>query len=150
MLKIIEVSQSNLEDLNEVFTLYQEFYNMSIERNNKESNIEFFEELLSNDKSAKQFLAYIWDDVIWFVTIYYSFSSLSRQRIWIFNDLYIKEAFRWNWHWKELIAYTANYLKEKWINKMVWETAPDNHKAQKLYDSIGGAWELWKVYELML
>jgi hypothetical protein len=32
--------------------------------------------------------------------------------------------------------------------KLVWETAPDNTTAQRLYDGIGAAKSTWLTYEL--
>lgn len=150
MLKIIKSTNDNLNDLNEVFSLYQEFYDIDKSKMEKESNIIFFKELLGKPDSWQQFISYIDWKIVWMITLYYSYSSLSKMRVWILNDLYLKEEYRGKWYWKQMIEFSMDFFKSQWISKMTLETHTDNSKAQKLYDSLWWEWEIRKIYEFDL
>lgn len=149
MLKIEKVNQNNIWDLNEVFTLYQEFYNIEKYKMEKESNISFFEEILTNPNLWQQFIVYVNNKLAWMITLYITYSSLSKMKVWILNDLYLKEEFRWKWYWKQMIIHSMDYFKSLWIWKMTLETHVDNFWAQKLYEKLGWEWEVWKIYEFI-
>jgi len=150
MLKIVKVSSNNFDDLNDVFSLYQKFYKIDEQKINKESNIRFFETILNKPELWQQFVSYVDWDLAWMITVYFTYSSLSKIRVWILNDLYLKKEFRWKWYWKEMINFTIDFFKSLWIKKMTLETHIDNFSAQKLYKSLWWEWEEWKIYEFNL
>lgn len=150
MINIVEINKNNLEDLNEVFSMYQEFYEIEKEKIDKNDNIKFFEKILKNPNSWKQFISYINWKLAWMITLYFTYSSLSKMKVWVLNDLYLKENFRWKWYWKKMIEYSMDFFKSLWIKKMTLETHPDNKSAQKLYNSLWWEWEEWRVYEFNL
>ena len=150
MLEIQKLSLKNLTDMNDMFSLYQEFYEIDEKNIDKESNINFFKEILKNYNSGKMFVSYIDWKPVGMITLYYTYSSLSKQKVWILNDLYLLDKYRGKWYWKEMIKYSMNFFKEQWIKKMTLETHTDNIWAQKLYDSLGWEWEIWKLYEFIL
>ena len=150
MLEIQKLSLKNLTDMNDMFSLYQEFYEIDEKNIDKESNINFFKEILKNYNSGQMFVSYIDWEPVGMITLYYTYSSLSKQKVWILNDLYLLDKYRGKWYWKEMIKYSMNFFKEQWIKKMTLETHTDNIWAQKLYDSLGWEWEIWKLYEFIL
>ena len=47
-----------------------------------------------------------------------------------------------------LIERGLQLCRERGAEKLVWETAPDNATAQRLYDGIGASKSTWLSYEL--
>ena len=47
-----------------------------------------------------------------------------------------------------LIEACRGASRKRGAAKLVWETAPDNKVAQRLYDSIGASASTWRTYEL--
>jgi ribosomal protein S18 acetylase RimI-like enzyme len=47
-----------------------------------------------------------------------------------------------------LIERCRELCRERGAGKLVWETAPDNATAQRLYDGIGAEKSTWLTYEL--
>ena len=49
---------------------------------------------------------------------------------------------------RELITACLQRCRERGAAKLVWETAPDNVVAQRLYDALGAEKSTWLTYEL--
>ena len=49
---------------------------------------------------------------------------------------------------RALIERCRELCRERGAEKLVWETAPDNAVAQRLYDGIGAQKSTWLTYEL--
>ena len=49
---------------------------------------------------------------------------------------------------RALIARCQELCRERGVAKLVWETAPDNDTAQRLYDGIGAEKSTWFSYEM--
>ena len=72
-----------------------------------------------------------------FLQLYPSFSSISMQRQWILNDLFVRHEARGKGVAQALIYRAIEYAKETQSKGLVLETAVDNDPAQKLYARIG-------------
>ena len=72
------------------FDLYRLFYG---QESNLEGAKEFLKERLVNEESVV-FIAFDENNPIGFVQLYPSFSSVSMERSWVLNDLYVKETAR--------------------------------------------------------
>ena len=64
------------------------------------------------------------------------------------NDLYVAEAARGTGIADELIASCADRARERGVRVLAWVTAPDNHRAQRVYDRTGATRSPWLEYEL--
>ena len=64
------------------------------------------------------------------------------------NDLYVDESTRGQGVGRALIEATAEVARERGAPFIEWSTAPDNHTAQRLYDSTGAQRSEWLSYEL--
>jgi ribosomal protein S18 acetylase RimI-like enzyme len=71
-----------------------------------------------------------------FVQLYPSFSSVSMQKVYILNDLYVSEEFRGKGIGTELITYAEKELAKSGIKKISLKTAYDN-QAKSLYKKLG-------------
>ena len=64
------------------------------------------------------------------------------------HDLFVKSEARGGGIGRKLIEACRGACRTRGVGKLVWQTAPDNETAQRLYDSTGAESSLWKVYEL--
>ena len=64
------------------------------------------------------------------------------------NDLYVVPELRGGGVGGKLIEHCRGLCRKRGATKLVWETAPDNHTAQRLYDSIGAESSTWMAYEI--
>jgi GNAT superfamily N-acetyltransferase len=86
---------------------------------------------------------------IGFATIFWTWSTLSGSRIGVMNDLFVAEAARGTGVAEELIAACAERCRARGATSLEWTTANDNHRAQRLYDRVGGRREeRWVEYSL--
>jgi ribosomal protein S18 acetylase RimI-like enzyme len=72
-----------------------------------------------------------------FVQLYPVFSSLQMRRAWILNDLFVEPAYRGHQVAKRLMDTSRTLALETAAVTIVLETAPDNHAARRLYESLG-------------
>ena len=66
------------------------------------------------------------------------------------NDLFVAPGQRGRGIGRALIEATAAVARERGAAHVEWSTAPDNHTAQRLYDSTGAERSEWIEYELDL
>ncbi|KAA1039932.1 GNAT family N-acetyltransferase [Macrococcus equipercicus] len=129
------IREFKIEDLNEVAELlnaYRMFYK-------KDSDIDacksFLEERYHNHQS-KIFVAEE-TNIIGFVQIYPIFSTVSLQRAYILNDLYVSSSNRSSGAGQKLIEKTFEYAKENNAKYICLETGQNNINAQNLYKKMG-------------
>jgi ribosomal protein S18 acetylase RimI-like enzyme len=87
-------------------------------------------------------------DLVGFATIYFSRTSFTGGRIGIMNDLYVVESHRGSGAARELFEACRAECRSRGFAEMTWETAPDNHRAQRFYEKVGGRREDWLVYSI--
>jgi GNAT superfamily N-acetyltransferase len=83
-----------------------------------------------------------------FATVYWTWQTLTASRVGVLNDLYVIGDARGTGVGRALIEHARQRCRERGIARLVWETAPDNVTAQRLYDGIGARWSLWRSYEI--
>ena len=83
-----------------------------------------------------------------FATIYWTWQTLYGARVGVLNDLFVVPASRGSGTGRALIERCRELCRERGAEKLVWETAPDNATAQRLYDGIGAEKSTWLTYEL--
>ncbi len=84
--------------------------------------------LLAQDEKGK---------AIGFTQLYPSFSSVSAQKTWILNDLFVIEECRGKGIGKALLNGAKDHARTTGAKGIALETAHDNHNAQALYESLG-------------
>ncbi len=80
--------------------------------------------------------------------VFWTWQTLYAARVGVLNDLYVAPGFRGGGAGRELIAAGLQRCRERGAAKLVWETAPDNVVAQRLYDALGAEKSTWLTYEL--
>jgi GNAT superfamily N-acetyltransferase len=88
---------------------------------------------------------------IGFATVFWMWATSSASRIGVMNDLFVDPEARGNGTADELIAECARLVRERGGKSLEWQTAKDNHRAQKVYDRVGAQRdERWLSYSIEL
>jgi ribosomal protein S18 acetylase RimI-like enzyme len=82
-------------------------------------------------------MAYLNDQALGFTQLFPSFSSVSTQRIWILNDLYIVPDVRGQRVGERLIERAVQLARETQAKGIQLETAHSNLAGQRLYERMG-------------
>ena len=83
-----------------------------------------------------------------FATIYWSWSTTDAARIGVMNDLFVAESARGQGLAERLIEACRAECARRGARRLTWQTAPDNSRAQAVYDRVGGNREQWVDYWL--
>ena len=81
-------------------------------------------------------------------TIYWTWSTADACRIAVMNDLFVAETARGQGLADELIRRCRDEATKRGARRLTWQTAPDNRRAQRVYDRIGATREQWVDYWL--
>lgn len=74
---------------------------------------------------------------IGFTQLYPAYSSVKAVKNWILNDLFVEEEYRQKGVGEGLIRAAMDFAKNEGAIYVQLETAVDNHRAQRLYESLG-------------
>lgn len=132
---IKQAAINDLEKLSELFDLYRIFYD-------QDSDISGAKHFLCERIKCNESIIFIVEETeneefIGFTQLYPSFSSLSMQRSWILNDLYVKTESRGNGIAKMLLDKAYSYAKETSTKGLSLSTSISNDRAQKIYEEFG-------------
>jgi GNAT superfamily N-acetyltransferase len=87
-------------------------------------------------------------EVVGFAACGWKWSSLRAARIVVLEDLFVAEQARGDAHADALIEATAAIAKRNGAPAVTWLTAPDNLRAQAVYNRVGGRSTLFLEYDL--
>lgn len=132
----MEIREFNIEDLESVSNLLNEYRLFYRKESDKESCNKFIKDRYDNNES-KIFVADNGEELVGFVQIYPVFSTVSLQRAYILNDLYVSSNSRTGGVGKQLIEKTFEYARQNNARYVTLETSIDNTKAQSLYKKMG-------------
>jgi GNAT superfamily N-acetyltransferase len=85
---------------------------------------------------------------IGFATIFWGWSTNAAARIGTMNDLYVAPEGRGSGTAEALIRACVDRCRERGAVRLEWQTALDNHRAQAVYERVGGKREQWLDYSL--
>jgi len=139
---------ADVADLLPLFRAYCDFYEATPSDEGLERMIRSVIEL--PDDEAFLLAAEDGDEIIGFAACCWKWSSLRGARIVFLDDLYVRSESRGEGHADALIAACAALGKERGAPVMSWLTAPDNQRAQAVYNRVGGTSEAFLEYELEL
>jgi GNAT superfamily N-acetyltransferase len=88
--------------------------------------------------------------VLGFATVGWKWSSLRAARVAVLEDLFVSPDARGQGLAGALIETCARRAAELGAPVMLWETAPDNHRAQAAYARTGATASSWLEYSLEL
>jgi GNAT superfamily N-acetyltransferase len=89
-------------------------------------------------------------ELVGFAASGWKWSSLRGARIVILEDLFVAERARGRRHADALIEATAEVARRHAAPAVTWLTAPDNRRAQAVYERVGGRSQPFLEYELDL
>lgn len=133
----ITVNQAQLSDVDEVsqlFNDYRIFYK-------QKSDIALAKEFLTQRVTQSESIIFYAKDgsnkYLGFVQLFPVFSSVSAQRIWLLNDLYVSKVARGHGIGTLLLNRAKQMAKKLQAKGIVLETEIQNEGAQKLYEKLG-------------
>ena len=83
-----------------------------------------------------------------FATIFWSWSTTHACRIGVMNDLFVAESARGRGLAEQLITACRAECARHGARRLTWQTAPDNLRAQAVYERIGARRDQWVDYWL--
>lgn len=131
--RIVPVTIDYLDALVPLFDDYRQFYGQKSDIGSARA---FLKERLSLNESVI-FIALYEDTPIGFTQLFPSFSSVSMQRLWILNDLYVCPAWRGRRIGERLLEAVSELARVSRAKGIQLETAIDNVSAQRLYERYG-------------
>jgi GNAT superfamily N-acetyltransferase len=148
MERIEPVTAEQFETLLPMIADYQRFY--EVEEIDEERNRAFFARFLDPSDDGILIAAWDGDRLLGYACLYWHLSSLAAAETVLMNDLYVDAADRGRGVGRALIEAAAEIARARGAHSLEWATAPDNHTAQRLYDSTGAERGEWVEYELFI
>ncbi|HWC48930.1 MAG TPA: GNAT family N-acetyltransferase [Solirubrobacterales bacterium] len=145
-LQIAPITDGEFEELQPLIAAYQRFY--EVEGIDEARNRAFFRRFLAPSEDGLLLGARRDGKLVGYTCLYWHFSSLEAVETLLMNDLFVSEEARGEGVGRALIEATAEVARERGVPFVEWSTAPDNHTAQRLYDSTGAERSEWVSYEL--
>ena len=146
--EITPVKAEDFEQLLPLIVAYQRFY--EVEQIDEERNRDFFRRFLAPSDDGLLLGARADGHFLGYACLYWHFSSTLARETVLMNDLYVEPDARGTGVGRALIEAAAEVARERGAAHLEWATAPDNHTAQRLYDSTGAERSEWIEYELGL
>jgi GNAT superfamily N-acetyltransferase len=144
------VARATARDLDELLVLmraYCDFYEVAP----KDEDLLALSRALIDDPEHEglQLLALDPDGgAIGFATVFWSWSTTGAYRIGVMNDLFVAESARGRGAAEALIEACRAECVRRGARRLTWQTAPDNLRAQAVYDRVGATRERWIDYWL--
>ena len=140
------VVRAELDELLPLIAGYQKFYSAEPD---VERNRQFFSRFLDPSDDGLLLGAWVDGGLAGFATLYWFFSSTKATESVLMNDLFVREDIRGAGVGRALINSALDEARRRGGAHLEWFTAPDNLRAQRLYDSIPGAnRSAWYAYEI--
>ena len=130
-MQIIQVKIEHLNLVAPLFDAYRQFYGQS-------KNLALAESFLQERIEQKEsiiFVAMEGGEAIGFTQLYPSFSSVSAERLWILNDLFVLPEVRGKGVGEAILNHAKQFAKATNSKGLSLETA-ENNPAQKLYEKL--------------
>ncbi|MBV4367255.1 GNAT family N-acetyltransferase [Erwinia phyllosphaerae] len=121
------------EQLAYLVDLYRQFYG---EKSNLTLSLQFISERLYLGDS-KIMVATDGDDLVGFIQLFPSFSTVTLQRLWILNDLYVVEEWRSRHVGLQLLQAAKAFALKNGAKEIFIEGAVANTRARRVYEIFG-------------
>jgi GNAT superfamily N-acetyltransferase len=144
----IEIRPARTDEIEEMLPLiraYCEFYEVEPDDEGLRS---MFQTLISSPEQGTVFIARDGDTAAGFATLDWKWSSLKAARIGYLEDLFVAPESRGRGIADALIAKCVERCREEGRPALEWLTAPDNHRAQRVYDRTGAEAGTYLEYDL--
>jgi GNAT superfamily N-acetyltransferase len=146
---IARVTERDLDDLLPLMRGYCDFY----EVDPSDDRLLALSRALLADPEHEGIQLIARDDdgrAIGFATVYWTWQTLEAARLAVMNDLFVAPEGRGTGIAGALIEACAEEARRHGAPTLAWQTAKDNHRAQKVYDRIGAQRSEWLDYGLSL
>jgi GNAT superfamily N-acetyltransferase len=144
---VIAIARVHEDDLAELLPLvrgYCEFYEVSP---SDDELLALSRALIADpDRDGVQLLARNGGEAVGFATIYWSWATTIASRIGVMNDLFVATAARGTGAAEQLILACVEECRQHGAAELTWQTAPDNERAQRVYDRVGATRSQWVDY----
>ena len=144
---IAAATESNLPELLPLMRGYCDFYEVTP---SDDALLALSRTLIADPDQGVQLIAR--DDAggaVGFATIFWTWSTLSAERLGVMNDLFVVEDARGGGIADALIAACAERCRERGAPELAWQTAHTNLRAQAVYDRVGAKRDdRWLDYSL--
>jgi GNAT superfamily N-acetyltransferase len=144
---IATVTEADLEELLPLMRGYCDFYEVAP---SDEALLALARVLIEDPDQGVQLIARSdAGTAVGFATVFWTWSTLSAERLGVMNDLFVAEGARGGGTADALIAACAERCRERGATELAWQTAHTNLRAQAVYDRIGAKRdERWLDYSL--
>jgi GNAT superfamily N-acetyltransferase len=142
---VARVGEDDLAELLPLLRAYCDFYRVAP---SDEDLVDLCRALIADpDGEGLQLIARDEDTrAVGFATIYWTWSTTQAGRLGVMNDLFVAEGSRGAGVADTLIEACRQECASRGVLRLAWQTAPDNHRAQAVYERIGATRELWVDY----
>ncbi|HVO53814.1 MAG TPA: GNAT family N-acetyltransferase [Solirubrobacterales bacterium] len=147
-LEIAPVAAAEYEELLPLIAAYQRFY--EVEDIDEDRNRAFFRRFLAPSDEGLLLGARADGRLVGHACLYWHHNSLLAAETVLLYDLFVVPEVRGKGVGRALIEAAAEVARERGAVQLEWSTAPDNHTAQRLYDSLPTERSEWLEYELEL
>jgi len=143
--EIEPVGAGDLADLLPLMRAYCDFYG---ESPSDQALLELSRALIANpQREGIQLIAREESGAaVGFATVFWSWDTTEASRIGIMNDLFVAPAARGSGLAERLIEACVRHCAARVASRLEWQTAPENLRAQAVYERVGGVRERWLVY----
>jgi GNAT superfamily N-acetyltransferase len=146
VIEIARVADGDLPDLLPLMRGYCDFYEVSP---SDDDLLALARALIADpERDGVQLLARNGEEAVGFATIYWSWATTIASRIGVMNDLFVSPAARGTGAAEQLIHACVDECRKHGAAELAWQTAPDNARAQRVYDRVGAERSQWVDYSL--
>jgi GNAT superfamily N-acetyltransferase len=141
------VAEREFEALLPLIAAYQRFY--EVDDIDSDRNRFFFRRFLAPSADGELLAARDGNGgILGYACLYWHFSSTRAVETVLMNDLFVTPEARGRGVGRALIEASRAVARARGAAWLEWATAPDNHTAQRLYDSMTSEKSTWLEYEL--
>ncbi|WP_197411228.1 GNAT family N-acetyltransferase [Colwellia sp. TT2012] len=133
-INVKRATDADIDSVSKLFNSYRVFYNQV---SDQALAFEFISERIKQDESVIFCAIKDNGEYVGFTQLYPNFSSVSAQRTWILNDLYVSSSARRLGVGKKLMNAAKEFAVTTNAKGLSLQTAENNVNAQTLYESIG-------------
>jgi ribosomal protein S18 acetylase RimI-like enzyme len=143
---ISRVGEADLPELLPLLRGYCDFYEVTP---SDEELLALARALIADpERDGVQLVARRGGEAVGFATIYWSWATTIASRIGVMNDLFVTPAARGSGAAEQLIQACVDECRRRGAAEVTWQTAPDNERAQRVYDRVGATRSQWVDYSL--
>jgi GNAT superfamily N-acetyltransferase len=146
----VEVRDAREDELDELLPLMRAYCDFYESTPSDQGVLTMARTLITDPSQGAVFIARQDGKAIGFATLDWKWSMLNGARVGYLEDLYVEQEARGYGTADALIRVCADRCRERGMGGMAWLTAPDNHRAQKVYNRTGAESDTYLEYFLEL